>query len=665
MLEDRVIIESGRARRHRAVFGWTYRGRTVAALAALTLLSGAFLPGSRAQEAPKPAEETEPASGVPFFLKGVDLALPAQEAFRNWPTDDVLSKHLYPVPWSLSTFRTASLFGRPILLVLHAPWSHASERFLTETLRDQDVVRTINEGFLLLVVDADRRPEIRERYQTGSWPGVTFLLPDGRPMISSANPSASPAPITAGFVDPQTLRYLLEQARMYLARNATSLAEQAAKWVQEDAAAKPKSGAVSIETSDALARWLAAGADLTYGGFGVGPKFLVPGLAEYAAARAARGEAALAAPASLMLTKLIASPLYDRDGGGMHRIAMSPSWRDLESEKMIETNAHLLRELLTAARQGDSEDLRGAIRGTARFLTTVLARPGGGFYLAQMPEGAAKDTGGKANASRLDRLVLSGSNALAGAALLRAGSFLADDSLQKAGRGALDLVLSKAYQPGRGVSHVIEPAPDDRRYLADQAEAAFGLVDAFQTTGESRYLEAARDIVTFCTRNLLVPGEAAFRDVLPGAATLGILGNPRRPPRENALLARAMLRLHALGAGEDLREQAVSILGAFAGDLAAYGVQATGLALAIEEALRPPMTIRIDGRPGDPDTAALRQAALGVRCAWSVVATGSLEARKPLATISWDGETRKAGDGEKLGQEIRSWVEAKASGGKP
>ncbi len=660
-----MIIESGRARRLRAVDGSTSRGRIAAALAALTLLSGAFAQASLAQETPKSAEETEPASAVPFFLKGVDLALPAQEAFRSWPTDEVLSKHLYPLPWGLSAFRTASLFGRPVLLVLHAPWSLASERFLTETLRDPDVVRTINDGFVLVVVDADRRPDIRERYQTGSWPGLNFLLPDGRPMISSANASGSPAPITAGFVDPQTLRYLLEQARMYLARNATSLAEQAAKWIQEDAAAKPKSGEVSFETSDALARWLVASADMTYGGFGVGPKFLVPGLAEYASARAARGEPALRDPARLMLTKLVASPLYDRDGGGMHRIAMSPSWQDLESEKMLETNAHLLRELLTAARQGDSEDLRGAIRGTARFLTTVLARPGGGFYLAQMPEGAAKGAGAKAGDSRLDRLVLSGSNALAGAALLRAGSFLADDSLQKAGRGALDLVLSKAYQAGRGVGHVIEPAPDDRRHLADQAEAAFGLVDAYQTTGESRYLDAARDIVTFCTRNLLVPGEAGFRDVLPGAAPLGILANPRRPPRENALLARAMLRLHALGAGEDLREQAVSILGAFAGDLAAYGVQATGLALAIEEAVRPPMAIRIDGRPGDPDTAALRRAALGVRCAWSVVANGSLDARKPSATISWDGETRKAGDGEKLGQEARAWVEAKAGGGHP
>ncbi len=624
-----------------------------------------------AQEAPPPAAEETPSAAVsvPFFLRGVDLSLPAQEAFRDWPSADAVTGHLYWFPWGVKTFQKAGMFDRPVLLVLHAPWSRLSQRLFTETLKDAEVVRAINEGFVLIVVDADRRPDIRDRYQTGTWPVLAFLLPDGTPMISAANPHGVRAPITAGFVEPPGLKFILREARLYYARNAQSLRESGAKWVESEGQDKPKAGTVGLRASDALARWLIASADRTDGGFGGGAKFLVPGLVEYAEILAARGDAGLEEPARFMLTKLLASPLYDRRDGGVHRLAMSSTWESVQFEKMLETNAQLLRELVFLARRNDSQDLRAALRATARFLTTVLARPGGGFYLAQMADPRTKDGGAYWDAAKpgskpppLDRLVISGTNVLAGAALLRTGALLGDEVLERAGRDALDLVLSRGYEAGRGVSHVVDPGPDGRRDLSDQAEAAFGLVDAYEVTGERRYREAARDIVQFCSRNLLFPGETALRDSVPESRPLGILGNARRPLRENVLLARAMLRLHALGAGEDFREQGMTLLGAFAGDLVPFGVHATSAALAIEESVRPPLTIRIDGRPDDPATRALRRAALGVPCLWSVVETGDVEASTASAAISWRGETRTAASPERLAREVREMSGSAAEG---
>jgi hypothetical protein len=375
--------------------------------------------------------------------------------------------------------------------------------------------------------------------------------------------------------------------------------------------------------------------------------------------------------ASFTLSKTMASPLHDRRDGGFHRIATAPPWGGIQYEKMLETNGQFLRELVFAERESPSAELRAAISGTAKFLTTVLARPGGGFYLAQAADPRSKDGGGFWNAGDgalplappLDKLVLSGPNALAGAALLRAGALLGEASLEKAGRDALDLVLSRAYTPGRGVGHVIEPSPDDRRYLAAQAETAFGFVDAFESTGDRKYLEAARDIVVFAARNLLIPGETVLRESLPEGVPLGILGNPRKPRRENALLARAMLRLEADGAGADFREQAASILGSLAGNLPAFGVHATGTALAIEEALRPPLRILIDGRPDDPKTQALRRAALGIPCLWSVVIAGDRVEKKASATLTWRGESRKAGSPERLLEEANGMMRESASAG--
>ncbi len=646
------------------------------ALAASAGVALAFLsvvaPGAaRAQESP-PAAETDPAVGatLPFFLRGVDLTLPAQEAFRGWPSDDVTSR-LYWFPWALPTFRTAALFDRPMILVLHAPWSRPSQRLFGETFKDPAVLEAINEGFLLVVSDADRRPDIREHYQTGTWPVLGFLLPDGRPMISAANSRGVPLPITAGLVDVPTMLYLLEQTKMYYVRNAEMLSESAASWSKLEAKGELKAAALSLGASDSLARWLAANEDRTDGGFGAGPKFLVPGLVEFGGIRAGRGDPAVDAMARLTLSKMVASPLHDRRDGGLHRLAAAPPWGGIQYEKMLETNGQFLRELVFAQRESPSAELRAAISGTAKFLTTVLARPGGGFYLAQAADPRSKDGGGFWNAGEgtrppappLDRLVLSGPNALAGAALLRAGALLGEVSLEKAGRDALDLVLSRAYTPGRGVRHVIEPSPDDRRYLAAQAETAFGFADAFESTGDRRYLEAARDIVVFAARNLLIPGETALRESLPDGVPLGILGNARKPLRENTLLARAMLRLEAVGAGADFREQAASILGSLAGDLPAFGVHATGTALAIEETFRPPLEIRIEGRPDDPKTQALRRAALGVPCLWSVVIAGDRVEGKASATLTWRGGSRKAGSPERLLEEASATMREAASPG--
>ena len=642
-------------------------------MAAWALAVGAAMSaGVRAQESPAPAGENPIAPAtVPFFLKGVDLSLPAQEAFRGWPPEEVVDGHLYWLPWIGPTFQKAAMFDRPVLLVLHAPWSRPSQRLFTETLKDPEVVRAINEGYVLIVVDADRRPDIQQRYQTGTWPVIAFLLPDGKPMISKANPRGVAAPITAGLVDPPTMKFLLREARTYYLRDAQPLKDKGARWVELEGQNKPKTGSVGLEASSALERWLVGSADRTDGGFGGGARFLVPGLTEYAAILAARGEAGLEEPASLMLTKLLASPLYDRRDGGVHRLAMTPAWGGVQFEKMLETNAQLLRELTLLDRRTDSEDLRAALRATARFLTTVLARPGGGYYLAQMADPRSKDGGAYWDAKDdgkkpppLDRLVISGTNALAGAALLRTGTLLGDAALEKAGRDAVDFVLSRGFEKGRGVSHVLEPSPDGRRDLADQAETAFGLADAFETTGERRYLDAVRDIVQFCMRNMLSPGETALRDMVPEARPQGILGNARWPLRENVLLARVLLRLAALGEGDDYREQAASILATFGGDLVPFGVQATSAALAIEESVRPPVTIRIDGRPDGRDTLALRRAANGLPNLWCVVATGNVGAAKASATVSFKGETRKAGSADELARCVREMTGGAPEGGR-
>jgi uncharacterized protein YyaL (SSP411 family) len=260
----------------------------------------------------------------------------------------------------------------------------------------------------------------------------------------------------------------------------------------------------------------------------------------------------------------------------------------------------------------------------------------------------------------VEKLVLSGPNATAGAALVRAGMVLDDETLVGAGEAALDLVLDRAYTLARGVRHVIEPGGDQGVYLGTQAEVALGLLDAYETTGRRRYLDAARDIVDFASNNLRGEGETTFRDHLAGPHPIGLLGNERRPLRGNVRLARAMIRLALHESRDAYRDQAREVLASYCGDLSQYRVHAVEPALAIEEAISEPLLVRISGDPEQARTKALRRGAANSPWPWTVILTGSGEG-EPSSELIWSGESTEARDPDALREGIRAAV----GGGQP
>jgi uncharacterized protein YyaL (SSP411 family) len=222
------------------------------------------------------------------------------------------------------------------------------------------------------------------------------------------------------------------------------------------------------------------------------------------------------------------------------------------------------------------------------------------------------------------------------AALARAGHVLDRDDWIVAARQSADIVLARSFEAGRGVRHVVEPNPEEFRFLETQAEAAFALADLHESTGERRYLEAARSIAEFSLLNLGASGEVALRDRLPEAAPIGLLASPRWPVRANATFARALVRLAIHGSDPAMRERAVRIAGAIGGGVDKLGVQGIEVGLAIEAVLREPVRVRVDGSSDDPRTGALRRAALRSTHPWIVVTRGA-DSGEPAAVVEAGG----------------------------
>ena len=87
---------------------------------------------------------------------------------------------------------------KPILLSLVTAWSDECATMDRTTYAHPEVVSLIDERFVAVRVDADRRPDINERYNLGGWPTTVFLTErgdtlSGRHVSRSAADDGSPA----------------------------------------------------------------------------------------------------------------------------------------------------------------------------------------------------------------------------------------------------------------------------------------------------------------------------------------------------------------------------------------------------------------------------------------------------------------------------------------
>jgi uncharacterized protein len=632
--------------------------RRIASALTVALTGGLLVASPAAAEGP-PAP-----TALPPYLKGIDLNLPAQDAFKSWPPKE-LEERAYWLPWTGLSLQRAVISNQPIFLLVTVPWNRAAQRMAAESLADPSVLRKLNRDYVSLLVSADRRPDIYARYGTGNWPAISLLLPDGSPMLSQVNAQKVALPITLGSASVKEVMFNLNEGRKYFDQWQNVLHGVSEVYEKRVELEEAKPGDVNTKAIDPVVRWLLGNVDAKHGGFGVAPKYVLRGVMEWAFLREDQGRPAIVGPARNMLTKLAASPLFDAEEGGVHRMAAAPDWGAIQYEKMLEANVDLMREMVFALREDDDPALRKALAATARFVTTVLARPSGGFYFAQIADPTSPDGGAywtasvrdPAKAPPIDKLVLAGPNALAGAALLRAGALLGDASFEQAGRAALDLVMARAVNTGRGAGHVIETEPDQGRYLVTQSEVAFGLLDGYEATGEARYLAAAKDIAEFVQNNMKVPGETSYRDHMVVGPEFGLLDMPLRPMQDNARFARVLVRLAAQGASDEGRTAAEEILGSYAGDLASHGVRAVEPGLAIDELLTEPLTVTLEGRVDDPKASALRRSALNLRHGWVVVKTAPGAAA--AATLAWRGGSRRVTDPAAMAGALKELIAAR------
>ncbi len=217
----------------------------------------------------------------------------------------------------------------------------------------------------------------------------------------------------------------------------------------------------------------------------------------------------------------------------------------------------------------------------------------------------------------VDRTIFADRNGMMISAYLEASKVLGLDDAKAFALKSLEFVLIHLRSRDGSLHHAFANShPSVPGFLNDYVWVAEALLQAFQVTGDGRYLTRARELMDRALQAFWDPGGGGFFDLRPDPTAVGPLKRPSKSfedtdmPSPNAMAAIVLDQLAYLTNIEVYHQRAEQLLQAFAGKAPEYGRFAAGYALAVDLHLHPPAHAVIIGSQSDARTRALWQAAL-------------------------------------------------------
>ena len=461
--------------------------------------------------------------------------------------------------WSPLAFTQATDERKPLLLSIVTAWSDECAAMDRTTYSDPVVVSLVLERFVAVRVDADRRPDLNDRYNLGGWPTTVFLTSAGDVLSGGT------------YFDAVTLAATLRQVADAYRDRASELASRASI-LRTVRRVRPTPDRDPLDHFRSL---LIARFDRVHGGFGPGAKLPHPDALLFALSRAADGDAELKTIVEVTLDRMRA--LWDSSTGGFHRYADRADWSRPGTEKTLEDNAALLHVYVEAALQLRDARYREQAGAIVRWVRTLMIdQEHGGFFNAT-------------SARATDQTMYVDKNAMMVGALLRAAALFDDVWLRDAALRALEAVVVPAYVPGKGVGHVSSAgAGAVRGLLTDQIHVGSALIWAHAATGHLPYSMLSAEVLRFAARTMWDEASGRFRDRADPH-------DPVLPFDLNCHAACAFDRLAVLTGDRAHQDRAQTILPSLADELPERDLFGASYALAVREVLdrRPPAGLEL------------------------------------------------------------------------
>jgi len=536
--------------------------------------------------------------------------------------------------WGADAFAEADATETPILLSLSATWCGACHEMDARTYSEPRIAANINDSFVPIRVDVDRNPRVRERYNMGGFPTTAFLTPTGELLTG------------ATYLGPDGMRSIVDRIRQV--------------WDEKGSAAGRVPRAVADEPTPAddldtrieehIAGQLTEQFDPHHGGWGTDAKFPLPRTIEFALKREPQQ--------ARQTLDAIAQHLYDTVDGGFFRFATERDWSDVRHEKVLETNAALVRAFANGYLYTGEEAYREPAGATIDYLTGTLwtgAAIGGSQGPGQGASYYSGDADDRADqpGPRTDLTVFAGGNALAADALLTYYAYTDDDHAREYAERILAAVESDLIDTDSGVvtHYRTDDAVGEADLLADAARVVTAWSTARQVLGDDDYTAVATAVADNALETL---GDgAAFRD--GPASGDGLCDRPLRPIDTGTEFAEGLLDLAAITGEDRYREAAIDAVEAFAGAWDRIGVQVAHYGSIAARLTGGDLVVDV----GDPAGSDLHRAALRIADHEAVVVPDAADVEPGTAHVR--GSDTAATTPEELMAQVSESIEPPAT----
>jgi len=508
--------------------------------------------------------------------------------------------------WKPETLDKTKAENRPILLAITATWCHWCHVMENTTFKSEQVAGIINNRFIPIKVDTDRRPDLNTRYNMGGWPTVAFLTPNGGILTGVT------------YVPPKQMADLLNRVADIYAEEGEELTGRVDEvWRQKEAEAKREmESAVMLNESipKNILRAIEGAFDPMYAGFGTQQKFLhVPVLEFLLATYRRTGNHEYLEMATRTLDAIRNGGVYDQFEGGFFRYSVTRDWSIPHYEKMLEDNSGLLGIFVQAYGSTGDESYISTARSIMAYLErTLFDRQAGAFYGSQdaLEEyyRLSSEKRKELEPPAVDKTIYTNWNGMAADAYLKASEITGVPSYLGLALGVLEFLINNCRIDG-GFCHYFDGEPKAPGMLADQIWVGMALLRAYECTGNRRFIDISRMIADFVLADFADPA-GGFFDVTEKRRKDERLPHREKLLDENAVAARFLNRLFYYTHESSYKRSAESTLRSLANVYESFGLLAAPYGLAVVEMLEEPVRIAITGLREDPKMEELLTSAL-------------------------------------------------------
>ena len=323
----------------------------------------------------EPRTEHKNAAGNPRFINRL--------IFEQSP---YLKQHAHnPVnwfAWSDEAFARAQRENKPVFLSIGystCHWCHVMER---ESFDNERIAEYLNQNFIAIKVDRERRPDIDEIYMSavqlmtrrGGWPMSSFLTPGGHPFFGGT------------YFPPDQFLSLLQRVALTWRQRQQELLQSAGEItlaVQQYTAGNRHDGAAEVALLDQAVDQLLNLHDDSHGGFSAAPKFpREPELLLLLDRYQRQPDPRLAEVLHTTLNAMARGGIHDQIGGGFHRYSTDSRWLVPHFEKMLYNQANLARVYLGAYELFGEDYYRQVAENILNYIQREMTSKDGGIYSA-------------------------------------------------------------------------------------------------------------------------------------------------------------------------------------------------------------------------------------------------------------------------------------------